>query len=224
MPQIKELNEKFFDVWSEEMSYVLGFIFADGSIFKNPRGSEYLDITSTDMDVLIKIRCVLNSNPAISNRIYKNERWKQSYKIQIGNKYLIKQLKMLTVTPRKSLVMELPNVPEVFLGDFLRGYFDGDGSVNLGRYWRKDRNQWKWEFTTRFTSGSNKFLADLADVLRAHTKGGFIYTKSKNSGFELVFARQDSLNLFKFMYRDTSGDLYLERKYKIFQKAIQLFS
>ena len=30
------VNEKFFDAWSSEMAYVLGFIFADGSLEDSP--------------------------------------------------------------------------------------------------------------------------------------------------------------------------------------------
>lgn len=219
MPQIRELNEKFFDEWSSEMAYVLGFIFADGSIFKNKRGGEYLDITSTDLGLLGKIRTVLRSNHKIGTYKTNSEKLKRGYKIQIGNKHLITQLKKLGVTPKKSLTMKFPTIPKTFVGDFIRGYFDGDGGVNLGRYWRKDRSKWKTQFDSRFTSGSLEFLATLHKILGEYTKGGFIYKKPTSNSFELVFAGHDSLNLFKLMYGEASPSLFLERKHAIFLRA-----
>ncbi len=224
MPQTKELNEKFFDEWSSEMAYVLGFIFAAGSIFKNKRGGEYLDLTSTDKEIITKIRKVLNSRHKIGIYRPKNSKHKPRYRLQIGSKYLLRKLKELGVTPRKSLTMQFPSVPKTFLGDFVRGYFDGDGGVNLGVYWRKDRSKWKTQFDSRFTSGSRRFLSILHRTLNPHIKGGFIYKKSKNSGFELVFAGHDSMNLFKLMYGGVSKDLFLERKYRTFKKAERLFN
>lgn len=224
MPQYRELNEKFFDRWSKEMAYVLGYIFADGSVFKNPRGSEYLEMSSTDKELIILIKSLMRAGHKIGIYPQKNSKWKTKYKLQIGNQHMMDRLHDLGIIPRKSLVIKFPDVPKRFLGDFVRGYFDGDGSVNLGRYWRKDRQKWKLQFDTRFTSGSEDFLKDLFAILGAHLKGGYLYKKSLDSGFELVFARQDSLNLFKFMYGDRLEDLYLERKYKVFQEAIKLFS
>lgn len=53
----------------------------------------------------------------------------------------------------------------------------------------------------------------------AKIRGGYIYKKER--GYELVFAKADSVALFEFMYNNVQTQPYLERKHEIFQKAFQ---
>jgi hypothetical protein len=50
------LNVDFFKKWSTEMAYVLGYFAADGCMFINPRGSKYVSFTSTDREILEKVK------------------------------------------------------------------------------------------------------------------------------------------------------------------------
>ncbi|MBI3260804.1 hypothetical protein HYZ64_00320 [Candidatus Berkelbacteria bacterium] len=60
-PKIKKpfpwkYNINFFKHWSRDMAYVLGFLMADGYVFKNPRGSCYFCFISTDKGLIEKVR------------------------------------------------------------------------------------------------------------------------------------------------------------------------
>lgn len=50
-------NERFFDRWNPEMAYVLGFMFADGSLEDASylRG-KYVRVSSTDKDRVVAMR------------------------------------------------------------------------------------------------------------------------------------------------------------------------
>ncbi|MFA5361586.1 MAG: hypothetical protein WC290_03995, partial [archaeon] len=63
------------------MAYTLGFIFADGNISLNKRGSAYFSLYSADKDILIFIRRSMGSNHKISKR---NERSGNVFRIQVG--------------------------------------------------------------------------------------------------------------------------------------------
>ena len=224
-PKIKKefpwkFNKEFFNQWSPDMAYVLGFLFADGYVFKNPRGSCFFCFCSTDKEIIIKIRNVLQSNHKIGvkNKKRKNG-WKTCYVLQIGSKDIFSNLKRkFGIIPNKSLVIKFPKVPKEFFGDFLRGYFDGDGCVSFGKYWRKDRNKWKWQLTTNFTSGSKNFLIDLHSVLKNLDFSGRLGNKIR--GYDLVFSQNDSIALYNLMYNNSLlNRLFLERKYSIFRKA-----
>lgn len=225
-PKIKrefpwKFNKEFFNQWSLEMAYILGFLFADGYVFKNPRGSYFFCFCSTDREIIRKIRNVLQSNHKIGLRLRNkdNPKWKDLYVLQIGSKEIFKKLKTFGIVPNKSLVTRFPNIPEKYTGHFLRGYFDGDGCVHFAKYWRKDRSQWKWHFTTSFISGSKKFLIDLFSALKNLNFSGRLGKKKR--GYELVFFRNDSIALFKLMYNNSlSNRLFLERKYNTFRKAL----
>lgn len=224
MPIPRNVNRNFFKKWSSEMAYVLGFIFADGYIQINSRGSSYFCFDSTDKEIVLKIRKVLSSNHKIRKRFrsIKNPKWKDSYILQIGGVEFVRDLHKLGVIRNKSLKIAFPKVPPKFLGHFVRGYFDGDGCVHLGRYFRKDRNNWKWQFSVNFTSGSRKFLFGLWKSLKQYVHGGRIGRKTR--GYELVFSQNDSIALFKLMYNNTQANLFLSRKLAIFKKAIEIMN
>ena len=200
-PKIKRefpwtFNKEFFNKWTPEMAYVLGFLFADGYVFKNPRGSCFFCFCSTDREIIEKIKKVIGSNHTIGikKKDLQNKHWKRLNTLQIGSKNVVKYLKKFGIVQNKSLIIKFPKVPKEFLGDFIRGYFDGDGSVNLGKYWPKDRRKFKWEFSARFTSGSKAFLLGLLSSLKNFVSGG--YLNRKNGGYDLVFSRHDSVALF----------------------------
>ena len=213
----KTLNQDFFKTWSSDMAYVLGFFAADGNMSRNKKGGCYIDFGITDFELLNDIRKTLNSNNKISARD-RGLTWKTLYRLQIGSKIMYNDLIMLGFTPHKSLTIKFPPVPKEYLADFVRGYFDGDGCVHFGRYWRKDRQQWKLQLSTCFTSGSKEFLGDLWENLRPIVKGGHISRKMR--GYELVFGQHDSVALFHFMY-DNSSELFLRRKYEKFLFAFK---
>ena len=221
MPIHKTKNEKFFKKWSPQMAYVLGFFAADGSMYKTKRGTNFIEFQITDGDLLKEIKNALGSNHKIT-KVIRNKNQKPIYRIQIGSKEIFRDLLRFGLTPAKSKILRMPLVPAKYFADFLRGYFDGDGCVHLGKYWRKDRNKWIWQLVVTFTSGSLMFLKELWSILRPHVRGGRI--GNKNGGFELVFSRRDALALFNLMYNNSAASIFLKRKYDIFKKAFKVLN
>ncbi|MHB1086730.1 MAG: LAGLIDADG family homing endonuclease, partial [Minisyncoccota bacterium] len=121
--------EDFFDTWSDSMAYVLGYIYADGSLEDSIgiRG-KYLRITSTDSDRIVAIKRLLQAaHPIVVERRVGNR--KPLYLLRIGSTRLYTRLFSMGVTPRKSHTMQFPLVPQKNVPAFVRGYFDGDGGV-----------------------------------------------------------------------------------------------
>jgi hypothetical protein len=199
------------------VAYVLGFFVADGNMIRTRRGGYYISFEIIDLELLLAIRKILGVNNKISAR-RRMPKYREIYRLQIGSKAMYNDLALLGLLPCKSLIMPFPDIPEQYLSDFTRGYFDGDGCVHFGRYWRKDRQEWKLQLSTRFTSGNETFLKSLWDRLRPPLDGGYLYKKER--GFELVFGQHDSIALFHFMY-DNSSELFLLRKYQKFQFAFK---
>jgi intein/homing endonuclease len=222
MSVARSLDQNFFKKWSPDMAYVLGFFAADGSMLKNTRGAHFIEFTITDRIVLDHIQRVSSSNHHISERVSRNKKWKPQYRLQVGSKEWFADLTALGFTQKKSASLSFPKVPKRFLGDFVRGYFDGDGCVHFKEYWSGIRNRKIWVFSTLFTSGSRGFLESLHSLLKANgVRGGRIAEKER--GFELVFSRRDSLALYEFMYHTTDASpLFLPRKREKLEEAIQV--
>lgn len=216
MPIYRDKDENFFKIWSYDMAYVLGFIVADGCITKNKRGSYFLEIQSTDKNIVYKIRKVLKSNLKISEYQSKNKNYSKRYRMQIGSKIIFEDLIKLGITPRKSKTIGLPKMSNNYFSHFIRGYFDGDGCVNVCVYNKKDRKKPSKIINCGFTSGSKEILAEIKDKLLEMkiVKGGTLYY---HNAYRLNFSIKDSLKLYYFMYDDLHSGLFLKRKKIIFE-------
>lgn len=199
------------------MAYLLGYFVADGDMSVNKRGSHYIGFTSTDYELLEKVKKLGGFNQKIGVKKSNNSDQKPAYRIQIGSKKLFNDICRLGFDKRKGKV-PLDRVPEPHFRHFVRGCFDGDGNVNFGRY--KRSRGFYYILITRFAAGRKKLLEELLILLRRYTQicGGSIYKNSR--GYHLNFSVKDSLRLFDYMYEKVPFAQYLERKYNIFRKAI----
>lgn len=216
-----KVDEKFFNNWGPEMAYVLGYWYADGSIYPSVRGS-YLNATSVDKEIIYNIKKWLNSEHTIREEksIWPNR--KTRFILRIGNKNLYEALIKLGLYPSKSLTVRLPNIPDQFLSHFVRGYFDGDGCVflEMARGITKDRIIKR--LSVIFTSGSCEFLKELCKVLGKELELRQAKVYKGRRSYQLRYFTADSIKLFKFLYRNCRSGTYLTRKFDYFGKYFKL--
>ncbi len=201
------------------MAYVLGFFSADGCITVNRRGGQFWCIQITDKKLLEEIKKVIKSEHKISIRIGgRNE--STLYRLQIGSIEMCDDLRKLGLRERKTKNLVVPNVPDKYFADFVRGYFDGDGNVWIG-FLNKKRSRPSLALKTMFTSCSSGFLNQFHKRLRKFgAEGGSIYV-SRGNYSRLQFSSNDSLKIYNFMYNQCVSckiSLFLERKKGVFEK------
>ena len=205
------INSKFFKVWSSEMAYILGFITADGNLQQTKRGY-HLHIACDDHDVIEKIRKSLQSNTPIRQKWRING--KISYSLRFSDKTIFKDLLKLGITPRKSLVIKPPLIPKKYVWDYIRGFFDGDGCVYIGK------TPYPSKLHTLFYTGSvdmAKFLINTIKKLLKEYKGNIMKKKDKNA-YVLHFGQKHSEVIFHYMYNNAT--VFMDRKYNIFLKGV----
>lgn len=207
----------FFNKWTPDMAYVLGFFAADGCMYVNKRGSHYIAFYSTDRQLIVTIKKILGVSNAIERYQPKGKR-KVRHTLQIGSRKAFSRLTELGFTPNKSLTLKFPKVPDFVLGDFVRGHFDGDGCISVDLCRRSDRKKLRLSITARFISGNKLFLNHLHRHLTktAGIKGGSIC--KHNRAFRLLFSTNDTRQLYKFMYPTTTAPC-LKRKKEKFKQA-----
>lgn len=214
------VNEKFFSTWGNEMAYVLGFFFADGSLEDASyiRG-KYIRFSNTNIEVLKYIKNVMSSEHTIQklpiDKKYKNA--KQKYLLRIGNTRMYETLLNYGLVPNKSLTMKFPSVPKKYISDFIRGYFDGDGCVFVERNTRTKNIK---RIRVIFTSGSRNFLSTLAFQIEAQVKLPIPNIGSSGNALKLIYNSSQSVLLFKFLYKniDPSTDFYMREKFGKFSE------
>ncbi len=199
------------------MAYILGFMYADGNIVKSKRGTHFVAVYSADKDILVAMRKCFQSDHKLSGR---KSLTGCVYRIQIGSKEWFYDLGEIGLFPNKTKRMQLPQVPEYFFGDFVRGYFDGDGNVWSGIINRQRKSPTK-VLQSIFTSGSLEYLLSLRMVLQSRgIIGGGIYTPKMANYSRLILSTKDALKLYKIMYT-VPHKLHLRRKKVVFEEFIK---
>lgn len=201
MPKLK-VNEDFFNKWSPAMAYILGFIFADGCLVEYGNGYYGLDITTKDLPLLKLIKKQLGAEHKIGRK-------ERGFRIQIRNRHIYNDLLSLGLIPRKSKIVRFPWVSERHSSHFIRGLFDGDGSVMV---WSEPRWRHTCQIRVSFTSGSQGFLKDLKKylLLQVGLSRGKISPVTR--GYHLRYlSMSECIALYKFMYQG-NDNLYLKRK------------
>jgi len=202
------------------MAYILGFFAADGYMWISSRGAHYFGFQITDKGLLFTIRDALGSNHKIATRIQKNSGWSTQYRLQVGSREMFTSLLLLGMTNNKTSTLAMPKVPDIYTGDFVRGYFDGDGNVWIGEI-HKERKTSHKVITTTFTSGSHSFLISLKELLQeCGLKGGSI-VKSQRGFSRLQYSVKDSIMLSHLMYDSCDNKLLLKRKKRKFDEYIK---
>jgi len=219
------VNETFFDKWKPEMAYVLGYLYADGSMEDASylRG-KYVRVTSVDRDTIANIRKWLESKHTIVKLKPSCFKGKERYLLRIGSHKLYDSLSVHGLYPNKSLTITMPVIPKDYLCDFVRGYFDGDGCVVFERSKGKTKELITKRLRIIFTSGSKTFLQELASTLEGECglRNGKIYNSSR--AFQLRYPTSDSIELFKFFYKGMAAKLCLRRKFEIFREYFKIQS
>lgn len=191
------VNRQAFSNVTPEIAYVVGFFLADGSIRNNG-----LSFANTNRQILEKIRDILESNHPIREETKGKCSWNTLF---IGDKTLRAGIIKLNLVPNKSLIAEMPNIPESVFPHFLRGYFDGDGSSRYGK---------RSGLTIKFTSGSRVLLEQLS--LRILSNMGISGSsvkcdKNRKAAWRLYYCGSKALRISNIMYR-RAGNLFIERK------------
>ena len=205
-----DINEDFFAKWSPEMAYVLGLIITDGCISKTGTVS----LSMNDNELLEKVKKVMGSEHNITS----SKHQVGLYCFNFAREKLIRDLNKFGVFPRKSLTVSFPDVPQAFLTDFIRGVFDGDGSVYF------EPRSPKYRLRSKFVSSARQFIEGLHIALESlgMPKRKIYQQKTKNAwSYSFVFCHRDNKKLFEILYKNTKNDLFLDRKYKRFLEGLR---
>lgn len=218
--------DSFFDSWSNEAAYVLGYFAADGCMYHSSNGGHstgglYIAFSSVDCQLIETIKKVMQINNKIEVSDYKQATYKTKYLLRIVNQKAYQRLINLGFMPSKSLKIGFPKIPSSVLCHFVRGYFDGDGCVYFGRHKRCDRDDYRDILMVKFTCGSRKFLKTLQQKLNRFAGVGLGSLHPHQSAWDLAYSTRDARQLYNFMY-PTGTVPHLRRKKAKFEKAFSI--
>lgn len=212
---VSEIRTDWIRSWTEESSYLLGFWWADGyiSFRKDSRRVNsfrtVFGFVNTDLELMEKIGAIVGRHPKIHTPNSKTR--SQCYYINAQSKEVFDWLYSMTRTVRKSSChTSLPDVPNHLFHHFIRGFFDGDGSIFVKKYENRHGRESR-SLCTAFSAGldTGTFLEDMADRIRAFVPLG-VKKVTAGTSRKLQFNQRDSRLLCEWMYRDAT--IFMKRK------------
>ena len=131
-------NDYFSKINTANKAYIVGLIASDGNVYKRKGHQGQIRFCfqngSSEYNLL---KCILNDMQA-THPIKKETRTNNNQEYEyisatIVSEQIYNDLLNIGIIPQKTWSMNIgnimSNIPKEFIRDFLRGYFDGDGSI-----------------------------------------------------------------------------------------------
>ena len=207
------VNEDFFEnIDTEKKAYWLGVLYADGCVM-HIRNTKYIVFSAVDKEWLEQYKNDISFTGPISTEHHKKYN-KDIYKVKCVSKKMYADLADKGVVERKTDILVFPEcVPDSLIPHFIRGYFDGDGSV--GVYKNTDRGDWKRLYVS-ITSGSLSFLESTKTWMLEHGifPIGKLVKRKERDVYSLNLSLIAGLRLRDCIYKDAT--VFLQRKHDKF--------
>lgn len=202
------IHDYFSCIDSFEKAYLLGILFADGSVSNT---SNRISLVSNDIDLLEFFRSEIKCSRGIrKNRLHKN-----AFIFDFSSIVMKNDLIKYGCVPSKALILEYPDfgnlIDEKFEMAFILGYFDGDGSLWISQ--NKNCAQFKIASSTKFCNALEKRLKILG--FNAKTWHEDFSNQKPESSYLRICSRKEIVKFMKQMYNNYKG-FFLKRKYEKF--------
>jgi hypothetical protein len=206
-----DVDDQFFDeINTQEKAYFLGFLFADGYNLET-RNAVSISLAEPDRRILEEMNALVQPDKPLQYVKYKGKRQNQ-YRLTMQNKRISRRLSELGCHQRKSYDLSFPVcVSESLMPHFVRGYFDGDGSIILPR--RRSNVSVSFVGSVTFISGLRSYLADKCHLSMVKMASRF---ESEPRVVQIAYCGVNNvIRLRDMMYKDAR--ILLRRKFEKFQ-------
>lgn len=211
------LNEYFFDIIDNELkAYLLGYLFADGFVGDEKYNNIVFSQKKEDAEAVKLLKKSIEYTgdlrifkPRISS--FKNS--SDQVAINFSSMHMANTLRNCGLS-KKEFYDKFPKLNNVLMRHFIRGFFDGDGSITLTRSTYKDKIYYGGAFNIII----NKKLVN--SFLNLFNEIHFTIDQSKTD--YMVYLKCNSKKsiklIYNYFYKDSK--YFLSRKKKKFDEII----
>ena len=203
------INEDYFSsIDTADKAYYFGFLWADGYCSIKHQVLK-IDLQEDDKELLEKMKNDWGYSGNITSYVAelgKSYRSKESrvFRIAIKPIEFIKKVYNLGIVPhREKSSFPYNKIPEEYYRDFIRGYFDGNGSISVN-------------CSCIDICGGTNILKDIGDIIRLNGfHCNYHYRRPENKENITLYVlgkRGEKRKFLDWIYKDAR--VYLERKYK----------
>lgn len=207
MRYINNIDKNVFSEWNHENAYMFGLIMSDGCLTHNKKRNMIV-IGLNDRDMIEMLHKYVECKRNIYNQ-------GKQYSLYYWNEDAVTFLKNYGLSENKSLIMKYPyNIPDEFQADFIRGFFDGDGSIIY------HKTKWNTYPQISIVTGSKCFAEGIVEILKKHNIASQIYTSNRtgNNNYYIRITKISEVKKFKEFIYQNDTEFKLKRKYLKFEQ------
>lgn len=213
-------KEDYFSTQNSNMAWLLGFLAADGSIRKNENEIK-IGLSIKDKEILEKIKKELELETSIKE--YTNSQGYDCCTLQWTCEQHKKDLAKYNIVPEKTFVLKPPyELNKDLWIDYIRGYFDGNGSINLipnsnGR----GNGNLRWQVCSA-TKEILEFILQVFEEQYNIPKVNIYERQGLHTLYYIQYSSTATRKIYSILY--TPNSLFLKRKKKHFEDILQIVS
>lgn len=217
-----DYNNEFKVIDTEEKAYFLGLFYADGCIsLQKRKNSNYVkpqvQISLADEQIVRNLhKKFLFFNLDIFDFGKYKSTWSKQFALRKASKPLFDDLISQGIFERKSgensSKLTIPDIDEDLMSHFIRGFFDGDGSINIASARPHLRR-------VEICGSSKQFLLQIKSILEQSGVDCPIF-REKTKGYKKPLYilewvnSMDVIEMRNYLYKDAT--IYLSRKKELF--------
>lgn len=200
-------DDAFFRVIdADAKAYWLGFLWADGTV-NAARGAIVLSLQTQDGEHLERLRRSLRVRSRVAAYRYGTHTFSR---VVWTSREMVADLARYGLSTPRDPAIGLPLIPAEWLGSFVRGYFDGDGTAGIYRTTARTPYGPYKRPSLRIVSRSKRLLDDVAAACRERGIG--VRTRPHKTIFQLECdARRHIIPLRDWMYAHAGPCLHRKR-------------
>lgn len=210
------VNEEYFSIESHNMAYILGFLAADGTVGKDTNTIK-IGLAGIDYDFLVSIQQEIKSDRGVKK--YTNSKGFDCCQISFTSQKIKKDLAKYNIVPCKTFQFEFPiQLSREYWIDFIRGYFDGDGSVSTS-----GTSGIKWQICSATTDVLEKIVAFLYEeyqIPKVNVRAERL--NKEHPLYVICYSTKATEAIYNFLY--TKDSLYLPRKKQHYEQVLNIYN
>ena len=207
------VNHNYFKTQSEDMAYWIGILGSDGSVNKS-ENQIYIELQRQDKELLEKLnQSIENARPV---KDYETARGYENSKLYFYSAEIKKDLAGYKIIPNKTYDKNygFPYLlNKEYYKDYIRGLFDGDGSIKSG-------NSLTWQID----SGSLEIILEIQKFLKEKgIETQYCVLPKKNIDIYRIYCygKEKIQKIYNLIY-NTNSSLYIKRKRDKFEMYLKL--
>lgn len=197
--RVHDLDEEVFERdLVPETAWLLGLIFADGCVRER---RSLLIACGRDRDLAEKASVTLGSSkPTFEQR--------NCWMVEVGSKRLAESLMLRGAMPGKTYTMTFPRIPNELLSHFVRGAWEGDGTV----YRLKGQKP-----MAKYVTASERFARRLSQVVAKEVglHEAKVSKSKRDRSFSVAYGGSSAVAVVGWMYSCSEPHMRCDRKHRI---------